>query len=505
MLSEGFVQCRQSLHSALKMRRNKTRAGRMVYTRLRVGAMISMAVLVMGTAAIFGVFSEDSTHSRNMQYRKLMSSASEELAACDTESVGMVGAYLVIMVYSFLGLAIICDDYFVTALEKISEALDLSEDVAGATFMAAGSSAPELATSMVGVFFAESDVGVGTIVGSAIFNILVIIGLSAALSGQTLVLEWWPLARDSSFYAASVAIMLGSFDDAKVDWYEAFILLILYTGYCLIMKYNERIQEKLKSGKVSPEEVTGEDANAAGEEAAVGEIVKEKLGSNPQIEGAEPHNEVTIPKDGEDEDDGPWYAFPGGVSGNIYHVFALPYLAMFTFSVPDAANEEKFGGKAYILSFIMSIVYIGGLSWVMVFCAEKIGCLLDINTTVMGVTVLAAGTSVPDALSSLSVAKDGAGVMAVSNAIGSNVFDICLGLGFPWFLKSIIESGDPIKVSRDDLLLNGLILFGILMIVIGSILFTKWKLHPTVGYFFFSLYICYVIFVIVKTFAFDRN
>jgi hypothetical protein len=46
------------------------------------------------------------------------------------------------MLYSFLGLALICDEYFETALEKISEALDLSDDVAGATFMAAGSSAP---------------------------------------------------------------------------------------------------------------------------------------------------------------------------------------------------------------------------------------------------------------------------------------------------------------------------------------------------------------------------
>ena len=61
-------------------------------------------------------------------------------------------------------LAIICDDFFVPSLEAISEKLDLSEDVAGATFMAAGSSAPELFTSIAGVTV-QSDVGVGTIVG----------------------------------------------------------------------------------------------------------------------------------------------------------------------------------------------------------------------------------------------------------------------------------------------------------------------------------------------------
>ena len=62
-------------------------------------------------------------------------------------------------------MAIICDDFFVPSLEAISEKLDLSEDVAGATFMAAGSSAPELFTSVAGVGV-ESDVGIGTIVGS---------------------------------------------------------------------------------------------------------------------------------------------------------------------------------------------------------------------------------------------------------------------------------------------------------------------------------------------------
>jgi len=61
-------------------------------------------------------------------------------------------------------MAVVCDDFFVPALEIISEKMKLTEDVAGATFMAAGSSAPELFTSVAGVA-QESDVGVGTIVG----------------------------------------------------------------------------------------------------------------------------------------------------------------------------------------------------------------------------------------------------------------------------------------------------------------------------------------------------
>uniref|UniRef100_A0A8C5UIN8 Sodium/calcium exchanger membrane region domain-containing protein n=1 Tax=Malurus cyaneus samueli TaxID=2593467 RepID=A0A8C5UIN8_9PASS len=84
----------------------------------------------------------------------------------------------------FYALAIVCDDFFVPSLEKICERLHLSEDVAGATFMAAGSSAPELFTSVIGVFITKGDVGVGTIVGSAVFNILCIIGVCGLFAGQ---------------------------------------------------------------------------------------------------------------------------------------------------------------------------------------------------------------------------------------------------------------------------------------------------------------------------------
>ena len=68
---------------------------------------------------------------------------------------------------------VICDE----------ENLNLSDDVAGATFMAAGGSAPELFTSMIGTF-QRSAVGFGTIVGSAVFNVLFVIGLCAGDGAQ---------------------------------------------------------------------------------------------------------------------------------------------------------------------------------------------------------------------------------------------------------------------------------------------------------------------------------
>lgn len=69
-------------------------------------------------------------------------------------------------------------------------ALSMSKDVAGATFMAAATSAPELFVNAIGTFITEGDIGVGTIVGSAVFNILAVpacCGIGAGMvSCQTL-------------------------------------------------------------------------------------------------------------------------------------------------------------------------------------------------------------------------------------------------------------------------------------------------------------------------------
>ena len=64
---------------------------------------------------------------------------------------------------------------------------------------------------------------------------------------------------------------------------------------------------------------------------------------------------------------------------------------------------------------------------------------MAIPELVVGLVVLSVGTSVPDALASIIVAKQGQGNMAVCNALGSNVFNILLGLGLPWMIRSLVD------------------------------------------------------------------
>jgi len=155
---------------------------------------------------------------------------------------GGVMVHFLIMIYMFFGLAIVCDDYFESALEKICEALDLKEDVAGATFMAAGGSAPELFTSIMGVFVSNSDIGFGTIVGSAVFNVLFVISLCAFIV-PNLKVTWWPLVRDCVSYCIGIIVLVVCVIDMEVYWYEALILLLFYAGYVTIMYYNEGLEE----------------------------------------------------------------------------------------------------------------------------------------------------------------------------------------------------------------------------------------------------------------------
>ena len=166
--------------------------------------------------------------------------------------------YTVGVLYMFLALAIVCDEYFVPALECMSSEahLNLTPDISGATLMAAGGSAPELFTSFIGTF-QESEVGFGTIVGSAVFNVLFVIGMCSLLSKSVLELTWWPLFRDSTYYAIGLlvlAIFVGVKGPGEIDLVEALILFVMYFGYIVIMAFNENLYRAITGKDLYPPE-----------------------------------------------------------------------------------------------------------------------------------------------------------------------------------------------------------------------------------------------------------
>mmetsp|Transcript_7547 Transcript_7547/g.17268 ORF Transcript_7547/g.17268 Transcript_7547/m.17268 type:complete len:514 (+) Transcript_7547:1-1542(+) len=496
------------------------RPKRRVRFPVRVGIIIGLFVLVSALQTGFNYLGIKPPAGSTHHTGRAVLEAEEENGDCFTftkfhgeSTPGFVAFYLFLTLYTFLGLAIICDDYFVDSLEAISEKLKLSPDVAGATFMAAGSSAPELFTSVADSFFTRADIGSGTIVGSAVFNLVVIPGLSAALGGKPLDLDWRPLARDSTFYFLSIVeLSVFIYTDSRVDWWEACILLGTYVAYVTWMAFNENMVQRLCPRPYDTQlkdeherRLSGEaDTSVMMHRLSIQDVIHRLSGNEGEkrssrnnstedgVEGAADVEDVA-PAGAEEEEEPDKWTCPPTWKARILWAFSLPYYAAFKYTVPDLKDESK--KKFFVITFVSSVIWIGFLTWVMVAMVGEIGCVEGWDPALMGIVLLAAGTSVPDTIASVIVAKAGEGDMAVSNAIGSNVFDILLGLGLPWLLSFLVY-GEPVPTKPGEGL--GTVMFAvmqlllILFLTIGIIAFNKFRLTPRLGYGLFVLYIAYV-------------
>lgn len=408
--------------------------------------------------------------------------------------------------YMTLGLNVVCDAYFCEALTAMVEAWKIQEDVAGATFMAAGGSAPELFTSLMGVFIAQSDVGFGTIVGSAVFNVLFVIGCCGVVSAVPLALTWWPLFRDCTYYILGLLVLSICVWDDKVYLSEAIVLFLMYIGYCTIMYYNSDLESKVKArlnrGKVADESKAAEDPDTV---TKVEEIAKGGGSSEEKKEGDGEKGGDEKPEGGEgeggDDDDEPgnpfteWYTNGEmSTSDRAMAFFSLPITGPLWITVADCTTDKW--KKHFVLTFATSILWIAIYSYFLVWWATIVGDIVGIPTVVMGLTFLAAGTSIPDAISSMVMAKMGEGDMAVSSSIGSNVFDILVGLPVPWMLKTgivcpLAGSGDGecfVRVLSPFLVINVLVLLFMVVALVVSIHMNGWVLTHHLAFVYVFLY-----------------
>lgn len=661
-------------------------------------------------------------------------------------SIWPIFFYILGVVYTFFAIALICDEFFVPALERICDRFKIPPNIAGATFMAAGGSAPELATSFVGTF-SKSAVGFGTIVGSAVFNVLFVIGVCAFLSSKVLELSYWPLFRDSAVYCVSLAVLalfFGGITPDRITWYEALVLLLMYGGYIAIMTQNNRLRkcsdrtllrckrccrsnavapatddddssdhppEKVnfsvgihrvligkrlskragwfavtqvdgdaaktfaqidknhdhvvskdefaaflrKMGHApTPEEIESvlEDFNGAhhdtvteaefvkwyirselrvhrdlvskflawdhdeaalltrgqlaqllvqlgvSDEASAEALAKEAFDScraplgpvsphashkedvtltevvpvtpnakheapckdtpqkQPWVAGAA-SSSAALPRiafadfkawlertpdwkkltqaqePDEDEDDALWIEWPTKqsihsesvcklVSARLMFLWTLPLVLIFVFTVPDTrraptklCSRQITWKNWWLPSFALSIGWICFFSYLMVWWAEVIGKVSTLPSSFIGLTLLAAGTSIPDLASSVIVAKKGRGDMAVSSSIGSNIFDILIGLPLPWLTYSLYRGltslgactnalGVPqpdmwcfsSPVVADTLLFSVLLLIAMIGGVIGLVACSGWRMTRAMG---LSMLVLYVLFVVQDT------
>ncbi|XP_078518183.1 sodium/potassium/calcium exchanger 4 [Lissotriton helveticus] len=504
----------------------------------------------------------------------------DDLFTIKERQSGAVLFHISCALYMFYALAIVCDDYFVPSLEKICEKLHLSEDVAGATFMAAGSSTPELFASVIGVFITHGDVGVGTIVGSAVFNILCIIGVCGIFAGQVVRLTWWSLFRDSTYYTFSIIALIIFIYDEVIVWWESLILIIMYAFYIVIMKFNMRLQKlftrKQKTmangsavsnemqdgnasydiicddpslpllGKVKPKQqyngkqpvvmvdeiICSSPPKFRFPEAGLRIMITNKFGPRTRLRMASrfiinerqrllhsangmsatsldgkletiENGNVYVDKDDlqEECESGHLSPFtiPVSCANRCKWAFSWPLICILYFSIPNCSKPRW--ENMFMLTFMMSTLWIAIFSYVMVWMVTVIGYTLGIPDVIMGITFLAAGTSVPDCMASLIVARQGFGDMAVSNSIGSNVFDILVGLGVPWSMQTmIIHYGSVVKINSKGLVYSVILLLGSVALTVSGVHINNWKLDKKLGAYVLSLYVFFLCFSILIEF-----
>ncbi|XP_031668637.1 sodium/potassium/calcium exchanger 1-like isoform X2 [Oncorhynchus kisutch] len=549
----------------------------------------------------------------------------EDLFTVDQRRQGWVTLHILGMVYMFVSLAIVCDEFFVPALGVITVKLDISDDVAGATFMAAGGSAPELFTSLIGVFISHSNVGIGTIVGSAVFNILFVIGMCAIFSREMLHLTWWPLFRDVSFYIIDLIMLIVFFLDNTIMWWESVMLVSGYVAYVCFMKFNVQIEhfvkmqinkhksivkiimpeeeeekepkkqnsgppppdppqnnvspepkpqpqdspqkrdrEKLKVkptlqrggsnaslhnstnrntifqlmihtldplGEAGPEKTEqaepstsqttpkeeekpgpsetqtdqgpagagGSDGSDSGEEDESEEESEDEEDEDDEDEEDEEENKEEEEEEGEENEEPLSLEWPDTRRKQATYLFLLPIVFPLWLTVPDVRNPAS--RKYFAMTFIGSITWIAVFSYLMVWWAHQVGETIGISEEIMGLTILAAGTSIPDLITSVIVARKGLGDMAVSSSVGSNIFDITMGLPVPWLIFSAMQGGVPVAVNSNGLFCAIVLLFVMLLFVIVSIAACRWKMSRVLG---LTMFMLYFVFLVLSVMLEDR-
>jgi cation:H+ antiporter len=279
-------------------------------------------------------------------------------------------------------------DLFVESAARIARILGVSELVIGLTLIAVGTSLPELVTGVVASSTGQSGIVLGNIVGSNIANIGLILGLSVLITPL--------IAEKEMFYRDGVALILASLFfyffalDGTISQKEGLVLLaffIAYTSILLIFKpkirgFKEYVEYMYNLGRIS------ELRNRA----------KRILGIGLNI----------------------WF-FPINLLNDEKrsHYLRLSRIREYKRQLQEIAMKDL-----GILVVSLIAVYLGAEYFVR--GAVDIAHLLGVGPSIIGLTLVSVGTSLPELVVSIQSARKGFNQMVIGNILGSNIANITL-------------------------------------------------------------------------------
>lgn len=407
--------------------------------------------------------------------------------------------------YCFTLLAIVCDKYFIPSIERLCEVLNISADVGAATFMSVATSCPELFTNLIATFITGSNLGIGTIVGSSMFNSLGVASIGSLAAIRPIKLDWWPVTRDITIYMMAIMLLVGIVYDGKVYWYEGLVLFICYFLYFIIMFQNPRMSRfvrkhfdrkvsKAEEGSKDPEKIYNRDSVRASVASAFGsyaENTRRSAFENPeefkrQREALEEAEIQEIKKS-------PFRIPQGGWFTKFLFFYTWPIKMALRCTIPN----PKLHPNLWPITFLFCIFWIGGNSYMVSWMVTLVGSVLNIPSTVQGMTFVAAGGSLPESLSIAIMTRRGEGKMGVSNSLGANSMNILFSLGMPWFFKTILMGTNECAFLRIESGAIVYIIMGLLLVAIVlylTLFLNKFTLSKRTGLILVSVYsVCIVL------------
>ena len=341
---------------------------------------------------------------------------------------------------------------------------NMAPGVKGATINAIGSSMPELMTAFFLLFlFHERDgfaAGIATTAGSAIFNSVVIPAVciftvrykgiikdSLTSNGeilrekiQSFNISKSSLLRDGFFLLLSEAALIWFLSGTTMSWWMALILNLIYISYFFF----------LAKGFGSSDEDDMEDDE----------------------------------ENDEDEEQ--------NSTSKIKALFTLDFNSLFF-------NSKEFSTTSAWVVLLFATLSISAACWALAEAVMMSAEALSIPPYFTAIIFAAAATSVPDTILSIKDATRGDYDDAISNAVGSNTFDITVGLGLPLLLYTVIHNTDVIIISAPETQLLRVILLCITFLVIASLMLQR-KITVFTAYFFIFIYFIWMLYIFNEAF-----
>ncbi len=324
--------------------------------------------------------------------------------------------FALVLVFLVIGFVLLIKgaDFFVEGSSSVAKRLHVPSIIIGLTIVAMGTSLPETAVSVSASITGNNELAVSNVVGSNIFNLMVVIGVCALIATVNVAKETVKRDVPFSLICAGLLMLLGiaGIGDKSgmiLGHLDGVILIALFTCYIVYM-----VKIALKASKE---------------------------GKKVDIEG-------------------------------------------------DSEGEIKLTSVPMSILFIVGgaiAIAVGGD--VTVDAASRIAGDLGMSQTLIGLTIVSIGTSLPELVTSIVAARKNEVDMALGNAIGSNIFNILMVLG-------IASAISPISIITENIIdLCVLIVFTIFAWIFAG---TKKKIGKIEGLCMVLLYAAYTVYIIIR-------